>query len=596
MSDDAPTTLTQLITERVNRSSAREAYRFPRPDGGWESVTWSVVGQETMRLAAGLIALGVGTGDRVAIMSSTRFEWVLAALATWCTGAATTSVYPRTSAGEAGHLVQDSQSMVAIVEDRGQLDKLRNVDGLRWTVLIDGEPNASEQTVLGLAELRRRGEDLLAAQPRVVADRIAAIRPDDLATLLYTSGTTGQPRGVLLPHAAWAYEAEAIRELDLVRDTDLQFLWLPLSHSFGMVLLAAQLAIGFPTAIDGRVDKIVDNVAAVRPTFMAVAPRVLEKIHARIVARAAAGGRARVKLLDWATGVGRDVWDARAAGRRVHPLLSLRYRLADTLVLSKIRKLFGGRLRFVVCGAAPLDLALARWYHAAGVLVLEGYGLTESAAASCLNTPSALRFGTVGRPLPGTTARIAADGEVQLRGPGVMTGYHCQPEASREALDAQGWLHTGDLGQIDPDGFVRITGRKKDLFKTSGGKYVAPGVIESHFLALCPYASQIFVHGAGRNYCTALIALDPDALRDWTEPQGLTGTHSELVDNPEVIELVAGYVDRLNADLNRWETIKKFALLDREFTVDDAELTQSLKVRREVVEKTYGDRLDALYR
>ncbi len=593
----APVTVAELVIDRISRSATMEAYRYPRPDGGWEPVTWAAAGERIMRQAAGLVTLGVGDGDRVAIMSATRYEWILADLAVMCAGAATTSVYPSTMAADVAYILTDSQSHVVVVEGRDQAEKLRDIDGVRWVVLIDGEPGDDERDrVLSLAELERRGAELLDAQPAVVTDRIAATHPADLASLIYTSGTTGRPKGVRLPHSAWVYEASAIAALGILSPDDVQFLWLPLSHSFGKVLLTAQLAVGFATAVDGRVDKIVDNMAEVHPTFMGAAPRIFEKAYARIVTTVADEGGVKAWLFSWATAVGRKVADARLACRTVGPLLAAQHRIADALVLSKIRERFGGRIRFLISGSAALDEGLARWFNAAGILVLEGYGLTETAAGSCFNTPSALRFGTVGRPLPGTEAKVEDDGELLLRSPGVMEGYHNRPEATAEAVDADGWMHTGDIAEIDADGFVRITDRKKDLFKTSGGKYVAPSPIESRFMTLCPYAAQIVVHGERHNYCTALIALDPDTLRHWAEPRGLSGTHAELVARPEVVALVSGYVDRLNADLNRWETIKKFTLLERELTVADGELTPSLKVRRKIVEEAYRDRLDAMYR
>ena len=517
-----PATVAEFVIFRIARSPKAEAYRYPRAEGGWQSVTWSAAGERIMRQAAGFVALGVGPGDRVAIMSGTRYEWILADLAVMCAGAATTSVYPSTMAADVAYVLTDSQSRVVVAEDRSQAAKLRGVEGVRWVVLIDGEPADDERDrVVSLAELERRGAQLLAARPALVTDRIAAVRPENLATLMYTSGTTGRPKGVRLPHSAWVYEACAIVALDMLRPDDVQFLWLPLSHSFAKVLLTAQLAVGFPTAVDGRVDKIVENMVEIHPTFMGAPPRILEKAHARMVTTIAAEGRVTGPAVRVGDRCGPEDL-GHPAGRPPHrPLLATQHRIADALVLSKIRERFGGRIRFLISGSAPLDQELARWFHAVGILVLEGYGLTETAAGSCFNTPTALRFGTVGRPLPGTEAKIISDGELLLRGPGVMEGYHNRPEATAEALDADGWMHTGDIGEIDADGFVRITDRKKDLFKTSGGKYVAPSAIETHFMTLCPYVAQIVVHGEGRDYCTALIALDAESLRGWAEENGL---------------------------------------------------------------------------
>ena len=595
-----PETVGGLFIDRVTRSAAAEAFRFPAPDGAWESVSWTAVGERVTHLAAGLLALGIEPGERVAIMSGTRYEWIVADLAVMCAGAATTTVYPSSIAEDVAFILCDSDSRVVIAEDPAQLAKLREqraeLPGVRTVVLIAGDADTEDGWVISLDELARRGADLLATTPDAVAARSAATGPDSLATLIYTSGTTGRPKGVRLSHAAWAYQAAALVDLDILGADDLQYLWLPLAHAFGKVMLTAQLAIGFATAVDGRVDRIVENLAVVRPTFMGAVPRIFEKAHGRIATTVEAKGGPRARLFAWAVGVGRRVSDARLAGRPVPPLLAAAHRVADALVLAKIRARFGGRIRFFVSGSATLDPELARWFHGAGILVLDAYGMTENAAGACINRPDAFRFGTVGRPFPGTEIRIAADGEILLRSPSIMVGYHHQPETTTEALDDEGWLHTGDIGEVDADGFVRVTDRKKDLFKTSGGKYVSPAAVEGRFLALCPYAAQIVVYGADRKYCTALVALDPDALRDWAKRAGLSERpHAELVARPEVRTLAQGYVDELNAGLNQWETVKDFALLDRELTVEAGELTPSLKLRRKVVEDLHRDRLDQLY-
>ena len=504
-------------------------------------------------------------------MSGTRYEWVLADLAVTCAGAATTSVYPSALAADVAYVLTDSQSHVVVAEDRGQAAKLRGVEGVRWVVLIDGEPAADEvyQRAGELAELERRGTQLLAACPALVTDRIAAVRRKSRDAHLHLR-STGRPKG-WRRRIGLVYEANAIVALDILHPDDVEPRGCRCPLAFAKVLVTAQLAVGFPTAVDGRVDKIVENMAEIHPTFMGAPPRILEKAHARdgrVDDRRE--GRLTARLFAW-----RSMWVGRSrppAGRPPHrPSAATQHRIADALVLSKIRDRFGAGSGSSVPGSAPLDHELARWFHAVGILVLEGYGLTETAAGSCVNAPSALQFGTVGRPLPGTEAKVISDGELLLRGPGVMEGYHNRPEATAEALDAEGWMHTGDIGEIDTDGFVRITDRKKDLFKTSAGEYVAPSAIESHFMTLCPHAAQIVVHGAGRDYCTALIALDPESLRGWAEQHGLSGTPAELVARPEVVTLISGYVDRLNADRNRWETIKKFTLLERELTVADGE-------------------------
>ena len=587
----------RMFLDRVAATPASEAFRFASGDS-WASVTWSQVGDRVRRQSAGLIALGVEREQPVAVASATRYEWVLADLAIMCAGAATTTVYPTTTAEDVTYIISDSGSRVVFAEDDAQIRKLRDNRGqlpdVAKVVTTDGTPDGD--WVITLAELERLGEDLIAAQPSVVDDRVAATTPDSLATLIYTSGTTGQPKGVRLLHSAWTYEAASVDSVSILRADDLQYLWLPLSHVFGKVLLTLPLQIGFPTAIDGRVDKIVDNLAVVRPTFMGAAPRIFEKAHARIVALGHGEGGVKAKIFDWAFDVGIKVVRARQAGDRPSAVIMAQYAVADRLVFRKIRERFGGRLRFFISGSAALNRDVAEWFDAAGVLILEGYGMTESSAASFVNRPSEYHFGTVGHPLPSTEFRMAEDGEVLIKGPGVMAGYHNQDQATAEALDADGWLHTGDIGEVAPNGALRITDRKKDMFKTSNGKYVAPSAIDATFKGICPYVSQLVIDGEGRSYCVALIALDADAIHAWANENGMGGaSFAEVARSDKFRATMQNYVDRLNSQLNRWESIKKFAILDHELTVEDGLITPSMKVRRKIVLDRYRGILNTLY-
>jgi long-chain acyl-CoA synthetase len=459
-------------------------------------------------------------------------------------------------------------------------------------VTYDGA--ADGDWVISLADLEKLGEELLNETPDAVEERIAATDGDSLATLIYTSGTTGRPKGVRLKHKSWTYEGAAIEAQNILSEDDLQFLWLPMAHSFGKVLLSTQLACGFATAVDGRVDKIIENLAIVKPTFMGAAPRIFEKAHGRIVTMQAAEGGAKEKIFNKAFEVGLKVDRLKREGKSVPLPLKLQHGLFDKLVFSKIRDRFGGRVRFFISGAAALNREVAEWFHAAGILILEGYGMTETSAGAVVNHPEDYKFGSVGIPFPGTEVKIAEDGEILIKGPGVMEGYHNLPEATAETL-VDGWVHTGDIGEFDGE-HLRITDRKKDLFKTSGGKYIAPSSIESQFKAICPYASQFIVQGAERNYCVALITLDPDAVAGWAEHNGKSElSYSEIVNLPEVQEMVGNYVDELNLRLNRWETIKKWTLLDHDLSVESGEMTPSMKVKRKVVEENYRDRIEAMY-
>ena len=595
--DNRAPSVAHMFVNRVAATPDAEAFRYPQ-DHTWESVTWQQVGERVGDLAAGLISLGIAPEDRVALASATRYEWVLVDFAIMCAGAATTTVYPTTNATDVAYIVANSGSRVVVAENQTQLDKLlehrAELPDVTKVVLIDG--NGDGDWAISLAELEQLGKQLLADSPTAVDDRVAAVGPGQLASLIYTSGTTGRPKGVRLTHGSWTYTAAAIDALGILGPDDLNFLWLPLAHAFGKVMLALPLQIGFPTAIDGRVERIIDNLATLRPTIMGAAPRIFEKAHARIEEMAAEQGLLTKTMFRWALGVGRKMSEARQAGRKPSLPSTLAYRVADRLVLSTIRERFGGRLRFFVSAAAALDRDVAQWFDAVGIVVLEGYGLTETAAASFINRPHAYRFGTVGWPFPATEAKIADDGEILLRGPGVMAAYHDLPDATAEALDEDGFFHTGDIGEIDADGFLRITDRKKDMFKTSQGKYVAPSAIDAKFKGLCPYVSELVVYGEGKPYCVALVSLDTEAITEWAARNGLADKpFGEIARDEKTQELIAGYVDALNLELNRWEQIKKFTIADREFTVESGDLTPSMKLKRKVVVEKFADRLSDLY-
>ncbi|MEU0566081.1 long-chain fatty acid--CoA ligase [Nonomuraea sp. NPDC005983] len=587
------TSIPALLRDRIAATPDVEAYRT-RSGDGWTSLTWREVGEQVRELALGLAALGAGPGTTVSILSSTRLEWILADLAVLSTGAATTTVYPSNTAAESAFVIGDSGSTIVVAEDDAQVAKLRSVrsdlPGVTHVVVIDGTPG-DDGWVITLDSMRTpSGTDDTGGYDAMVD----AIGSDDLATLIYTSGTTGRPKGVELTHDNWLYVAGAVRDLNLLSGEDLHFLWLPLSHSFGKLLEVVMIDIGVPTAIDGRLDQIADNLGTLRPTFMAAAPRIFEKIHNTVVATVRREGGVKERLFTWARATGLRVCRARQRGAAIPFTTRAEYALADRLVFAKLRQRFGGRIRFFISGAAPLSQDIAEFFDAAGLTILEGYGLTESSAGSFLNLPDTVRFGTVGPPLPGTEARIADDGEVLIGGRGIMRGYHGLAEESAQALE-DGWLHTGDIGELDSAGRLRITDRKKELIKTSGGKYVAPTYLEGRIKAACPYLSHVFVHGDRRNYCTALVTLDMDVVVPWAEAEGLPKDPEELREHPRMRAEVEKAVNEVNADQAGYATIKKFAILAEDFTVATGELTASLKIRRKAVEERYGSTLDSFY-
>ncbi|WP_269302957.1 AMP-dependent synthetase/ligase [Aeromicrobium sp. HA] len=588
----------ELFFSRVDASGPREAFRYPDADENWHSLTWTQSGEKVTKLAAGLVALGIEPEERVAIASGTRIEWILSDLAINSAGAATTTVYPSTVTNDVVYILADSESRVVFAEDDSQVAKLREgraeLPQVAKVVVYEGETDGD--WVISFQDLLDLGEKHLADHPGVVQERIAATGPESLATLIYTSGTTGRPKGVRLVHDCWTYEGAAVAAPGFLSIDDLEYRWLPMAHSFGKVLLTTQLAVGFPCAVDGRVPKIVENLAVVKPTFMGAAPRIFEKAYGRIVGMMEEEGGPKLKLFHWAERVGLQVSRLTRAGKPVPLPLKVQHAIADRLVFSKVRDRFGGRVRFFISGAASLSTDIAEWFHAAGILVLEGYGLTETSAGAVVAHPDDFKIGTVGRPFPGSEVKIAEDGEVLIKGPNVMRGYHNLETESASALTDDGWLATGDIGEFDADGFLRITDRKKDLFKTSGGKYVAPSHIEGIFKAVCPLASQMVVHGNDRKFCSALITLDPDAVDGWAEHHGMAGkSYQEIVSSPGIQQQIAQDVEELNAKLNPWETIKKWAVLDHDLSIESGEITPSMKVKRRVVEERYADVLDGFY-
>ncbi|MFV0534163.1 MAG: AMP-dependent synthetase/ligase [Cumulibacter sp.] len=592
--DNRAQSVAHLFRDRAEQSPTGEAYRFARGET-WTSLSWDETKQRAYEWAAGLIDLGVQPQDRVAIASSTRVDWALADLSIMCAAAATTTVYPTTIAPDVAYIIGDSGSRVVFAEDDTQIEKLRAHRGelpdVVRVVTFDG--TADGDWVIGADDLAAAGRARLEADAQCVDARIDGVSPGDLATIIYTSGTTGRPKGVRLPHSAWTYTGAIATATDLVRPDDLQYLWLPLAHVFGKVLLTIPIAVGSPTAIDGRIEAIIDNLAVVKPTFMGAAPRIFEKAHARIVQVAEADGGIKAKLFRWAIGVGLEADAARQSGKEPS---GLKYALANKLVLSTVRERFGGRIRFMISGSAPLNVDIARWFGALGMQILEGYGLTETSATATLNLPGEVVYGSVGRPTVGTSIRIAEDGEILVKGEQVMNGYHNKPDATDEAIAEDGWFHTGDIGHLSTTGHLFITDRKKELFKTSGGKYIAPSQLESRFKGICPLVSQFMVVGAGRNFASALVTLDPDAIAAWAEQNGMaSASYSQIAQDPRTREAIQGYVDELNAGLNRWETVKKFVILDHDLTVENGDLTPSLKLKRGVVASKFRGELDAMY-
>jgi long-chain acyl-CoA synthetase len=587
-----------MFLQRVAATPDRRAFGYPAADDQVAYVTWKQVGDRATAIGAGLIGLGIGSADRVAILANTRVEWIIADFGIMCAGAATTTVYPTTEPEEASYIVGDSGSRVVIAENAQQAEKLSGatLPNLTHIVLIDGDGARADVPVLTLAQLEQRGVAALTEQPDLIEKIVEGIAPEQLATLIYTSGTTGRPKGVELTHRGWCWQAVAQSENEILREDDVQYLWLPLSHSFGKTLLCGLTHAGLLTYVDGRVDKLIVNLGKIRPTLMCAAPRVFEKVYNAAVTNAQTAGGVKAKIFAWAVRVGRERVALEQAGKPIPGGLARRNRLAHRLVFSKLHERLGGRIRTLVSGAAPLAKEISEFFAAAGLPILEGYGLTETSAGNFVNRPGQLRIGTVGQHLGDLECKLDTDGEILIKGAPVMLGYHNLPEETAAVFTEDGYFRTGDIGELDADGYLRITDRKKDLIKTSGGKYVAPSHIEGLFKSICPYTSQAIVVGQARNFCTMLITLDPDAIAAWAKSGPLEGKpYAEIAASAQAQEMVAAYIKELNEKLNRWETIKKFAILPRDLTIADGEITPSLKVKRRAVEKAFADDIEAMY-
>jgi long-chain acyl-CoA synthetase len=600
MSQESFRSVAAMFEHRVKATPDADAFYSPDGEGGWKTYLWKDVGERVRAIAGGLRSLGVTSEERVAILAATRVEWIFCDIGVLCAGGATTTVYPSNTAEECEYILNDSGSVAIICEDASQVakvvEKRAELPNIKHVISIDGE-GGHDGWVITLGDLEEKGRAWLKENPGEYEKIVESVEPEHLATLIYTSGTTGKPKGVQLVHDCWVYTGEAMDAVHFLSPSDKQFLWLPMSHSFGKVLEVAVIKIGIPTAVDGNIPKIVENLAVVKPTFMAAAPRIFEKVYNKVVSGAQEAGGVKLAIFRWALAVGKEVSAVRQKGGEPGGLLALKSRIADKLVFSKLRNLFGGNIRFFISGSAPLSRDMAEFFHAAGLLILEGYGLTESSAASFVNLPGAYRFGTVGHPLPGTEVKLApADGEILIKSRGIMRGYYNLPEVNAETLE-DGWLLTGDIGELDADGKLRITDRKKDLIKTSGGKYVAPQHLEGKLKAIgSGLISQVLVHGNARNFCTALITLDEEFIKKWAGDNGHAGkSYEELTQLPELNAKVQTCVDELNSGLARYETVKKFALLPQDFTVETGELTPSLKVKRKVVETRYKALLDGFY-
>ena len=597
----AQDTLARMFWERVEKSGDKPAQQI-REQGSWKALTWRQVGDVVQELALGLIALGRQKGDAVALLSASRAEWVQADMAIFSAGCVTVPVYPSYPPHLVAYVVNDSQAKTLIVEDPAQLAKAlearAKMESLEQIIVMSGyDAPQPPETVLTWDTLRRLGRDARATHQRTLAERVAAGSPDDVATIVYTSGTTGPPKGVVQTHGNHIAAVTASGQATPTDEAWVHLLFLPLAHSFARLESFLGPYKGLTTAFAENLDKVGDNLKEVRPHFICSVPRVFGKVYAKILTGVEAGSPLKKRIFNWAMDVGREVSRRERAGQPVTGALAIKRKLADRLVFEKLHQALGGRLRWAVSGGAPLAPDIAEFFHAAGILILEGYGLTETCPALTFNRPSRFKFGSVGQALSGVELKIAADGEILARGPNIATrGYYKQPQATAEVFEATGWFHTGDIGHLDAEGFLYITDRKKDLIVTAGGMNLAPQNIEN-LLKTDPFISQALVHGDRRPYPVALITLNPDELTKFAREQGILTTDSAvIVKHPKIVERVGRTVEEKNTQLQSYAKIKKFAILPADFSQEGGELTPTLKVKRKVVAEKYRDVLEDLYR
>jgi long-chain acyl-CoA synthetase len=581
------TTIADMLGRAAERYAGNVAVRFKR-DGEWQDVTYREVGDIVSEIGRGIIDLGIEPGERVALLASTRPEWTYCDFAISSSGAVVVPVYPTNSPEECEWVAGNSESRAIICEDAEQVAKILKVRDrlpeLRHIVVIDDDGAPDE--AIRLDALRERGRSRDADE---LAERARAVTRDQPFTFIYTSGTTGPPKGCVLTHGNYRDVCTMCESIDVVGENDVVYLYLPLAHSFALLIQLISIDLGVTIAyFSGDTKQIVPELMETHPTYLPSVPRIFEKIYSLVT------GAADTETIQKAVQVGMKVRELEAAGQAVPAELQGPFDAFEEKIFKNVRGAFGGRLRQATTGAAPISKEILEFFFAAGVPVLEGYGMTETATASTISTVEEHKFGTVGRPLPGLEARIAEDGELLVKGPNIFQGYYKMEDKSFGAIE-DGWLHTGDLGHIDEDGYVSIVGRKKDIIITAGGKNLTPANLEND-LKQCRYVSQAVMYGDRRPYPVALITLDPEEIVPWAEKAGIEDTSgAALAENEQVRELIQGVLDQANEKYAQVERIKRFAILDHDLSQETGELTPTLKVKRNVVYDKYDDIFDRLY-
>jgi long-chain acyl-CoA synthetase len=588
--ESSPRTIAELARASAEHFGERLAARY-KVDGEWRDLTFAEAGQRVDELARGLVGLGVDAGDRVAILCNTRVEWSLVSLAVSAVGGVVVPIYPTNAPSECAWVLGDSGARVVVCEDAGQLAKVEQVRGelpaLAHVITIDCSGGDGS-----LEDLRAAGAGV---DPGELERRQAVVGAQDTYTIVYTSGTTGPPKGTVLTHANALSVSEKVRIVGIIAEGDTIYLYLPLAHVFALASLLAAYGMGATTVyFGGDTQQILAELIETKPTYLPSVPRIFEKLYVAALKLQAAASEEDQARFAAAITLGVDVRRRLARGETIAPELQDAFDGADERLYQRVRGLFGGELQQAVTGAAPIAPEILEFFYACGVPVMEGWGMTETTAVGTICTPENLKFGTVGRALPGVEVRIAEDdGEILVRGDNVFGEYWNNPSATAETM-IDGWLHTGDIGELDDDGYLRITGRKKEIIITAGGKNLAPANIEND-LKQSPFISQAVMHGDRRPYPVALITLDPEEILPWAAEHGLPDDLDALARADQVVALVQTEMDRANANYAQVEQIKRFAILGRDLSIEDGELTPTLKVKRAVVNERYAELFDSLY-
>ena len=583
-------TVADLLPRAAAEHGPKAAVRYKEGEQ-WISKTFDEVAEIVRPLAFGLVTLGVEKGDRVAILGNTRPEWTFFDFAALSIGATVVPIYQTNSPEECRYVLENSDSKVVVVEDAEQLEKVRQVRDqlpqLEQIVLMTG---SSEDAISmqGLAAKGTGGDDA------TWETLYSAVTPEDICTFIYTSGTTGPPKGCIISHGNYRAMLNMVNDVSVIEDEDLAYLYLPLAHSFALLIQFGTFDLGTTLAYWERDPlKILPNLAELKPTYFPSVPRIFEKIYTAATSGIAKEGGVKKAVFDWSIKTGAKMREVERSGRKPGFLLQRSYAFADKQVLSKIRNLFGGRIRLAVSGAAPINPEILRFFDAAGVLVLEGWGMTETSTAATISTPEDFKVGTIGKPFPGCEVKIASDGEILVKGPNVFQGYHKNPEATKETI-VDGWLHTGDIGEIEPDGFIKITGRKKDIIITAGGKNITPANLEAE-IKQHPLVSQCVVVGDRRPYLVALVTLDPEEAVKYAQENNLAEDPAQLAANTDVKAAIEAHVEKINENFARVEQVKKISILPHDLSQESGELTPTLKVKRAVVAQKHEDAIEQLY-